>query len=139
MPQFVEFQVGMPRGVMVTDLKIHSGAGKIFAGTHGRGIWSANLYDRPYEGVVDAAKPNRNLLLNVYPNPANDVIRVVWDDNNKAGQILNVTDIYGRILYSKSDFTGRTTVDISQFTTGVYTVQLTSGKEVLVKKFTVSK
>ncbi len=139
MSRFVEFQVGMPRGVMVTDLKIHSGVGKIYAGTHGRGIWAANLYDRPYEGYSQALKVNRNLLLNVFPNPANDYIRIVWDDNNKVGQMLNVTDIYGRVLYNKTDFTGRTTVDISQYAAGVYTVQLTSGKEVLVKKFTVSK
>jgi hypothetical protein len=139
MSKFVEFQVGMPRGVMVTDLQIHSGAGKIFAGTHGRGIWSANLYDQPYNGAVASAKPNRSLLLNVYPNPANDYIRIVWDDNNKAGQTLNVTDMYGRVLFNKTDFSGRTTVDISQYAAGVYTVQLMSGKEVLVKKFTVSK
>ncbi len=139
MSKFVEFQVGMPRGVMVTDLKIHSGSGKIFAGTYGRGIWSANLYDRPYDGTVASVKPNRTLLLNVYPNPANNYIRVVWDDNNKEGQVLNVTDMYGRLMYSKTDFQGRATVDISQYAEGVYTVQLTSGKEVLVKKFTVSK
>lgn len=139
MSKFVEFQVGMPRGVMVTDLKIHSGSGKIFAGTHGRGIWSANLYDRPYDGTVASAKPNRNLLLNVYPNPANDYIRIVWDDNNKEGQTLNVMDINGRVLFNKTDFSGRTTVDISQYAAGVYTVQLMSDKEVLVKKFTVSK
>ena len=47
MAKFVEFQGGMPRGVMVTDLEIHSGVGKIYAGTHGRGIWAANLYDQP--------------------------------------------------------------------------------------------
>lgn len=138
--RFQEFQVGMPRGVMVTDLKIHEGVGKIYAGTYGRGVWAANLYDRPYDGgTVASAKPNRNLLLNVYPNPANDYIRIVWDDNNKEDQTLNVMDINGRVLFNKRDFSGRTTVDISQYAAGVYTVQLVSGKEVLVKKFTVSK
>ncbi len=139
MSKFVEFQVGMPRGVMVTDLKIHSGVGKIYAGTHGRGIWAANLYDQPYEGNPQTLRVNRSLLLNVYPNPANDFIRIVWDDKNQDGQTLRITDIYGRTLYNKSDFQGRTTVDISQYAVGIYTVQLTSGKEKLVKKFAVNK
>ena len=139
MAKFVEFQGGMPRGVMVTDLEIHSGVGKIYAGTHGRGIWAANLYDQPYEGYQQSLKTNRSLLLNVYPNPANDIIRIEWDDKIQEGQILSITDIYGRTLLTKTDFNGRMRVDISQYPVGVYTVQLASKKEILVKKFVVSK
>jgi photosystem II stability/assembly factor-like uncharacterized protein len=134
MSQFVEFQVGMPRGVMVTDLKIHSGVGKIYAGTHGRGIWAANLYDQPYEGH-QALKTNRSLLLNAYPNPAKDVVRIEWDDKNQKGQVLSIVDIYGRIVHTQNDFQGRTTVNIAQYPLGMYTVQLKTGGEVLMKKF----
>jgi hypothetical protein len=140
MSQFKEFQVGMPRGVMVVDLKIHEGVGKVYAATYGRGIWSANLHDRPYDGgIAPAPERNRSLLLNIYPNPAKDVIRINWDDHVAKGQTLSILDIHGRTLYTTKDFQGKTNVDISQYAAGVYTVQLQSDKEVVSKKFTVTK
>ena len=141
MSQFKEFQVGMPRGVMVVDLKIHEGVGKVYAATYGRGIWSANLYDRPYDGGIFAPAPerNRSLLLNIYPNPANGFIRINWDDHVAKGQTLSILDMFGRTLHTTKDFQGRTNVDISRYGAGVYTVQLQSDKETVSKKFTVTK
>jgi hypothetical protein len=141
MSQFKEFQVGMPRGVMVVDLKIHEGVGKVYAATYGRGIWSANLYDRPYDGSIAMPTPerNRSLLLNVYPNPANDMIRVVWDDKIEKGQTLSIMDLQGRVVYSTKEFQNRSYIDISKFTVGLYTVLIQSEKETVSKKFTVAK
>ncbi len=133
---FAEFQIGMPRGVMVTDLKIHEGVGKIYAGTYGRGIWAANLYDQPYDGGVSSLKRNHALLLNAYPNPAHDVVKIEWDDKNEPDQTLSIFDIYGRNVHTENDFQGKTTVNITQFPVGVYTIQLKKGSELLVKKFT---
>lgn len=135
MAQFVPFQRGMPLGIPVVDLKIHEGAGKIFAGTYGRGIWSANLYDQPYDGGINALKSNRSLLLNVYPNPAKDAVRIEWDDNNVESQSMNIVDVFGRVVFSKTDFVGKTTFDMSGKAAGVYTVQLKTDKEVVTKKF----
>jgi photosystem II stability/assembly factor-like uncharacterized protein len=139
MAQFVEFQRGMPRGMPVVDLKIHEGIGKIYAATYGRGVWSANLYDQPYDGGVVSLQRDRSLLLNVYPNPAQDFIRVEWDDKNTEGQTLSIMDLHGRTIYTQADFKGRTTFDMSLQAAGIYTVQLKSGKEVLSKKFVLAK
>ncbi len=138
MTKFVEFQGGMPRGVMVTDLKIHSGSGKIFAGTYGRGIWAANLYDQPFEGFA-TLKTNRSLLLNVYPNPAKDAIKIEWDESNLEGQNMDILDAFGRVIFTQKDFQGRASLNMTEFASGVYTVRLKTGKEVVSKKFILSK
>ena len=133
-PQFVEFQVGMPRGVMVTDLKIHDGAGKIFAGTYGRGVWSANLYDRPYDGSAQALPANRSMLLSVYPNPVNEAVTIEWDAKITEQHSLEVTDALGKTLFYQPNFLGKATFNMEQYTTGIYTIQLRTGKDVVTKK-----
>ena len=133
--QFAEFQGGMPRGVVVTDLKIHAASGKIFAGTYGRGIWSANLYDRPYEVNPQALSASRAGLLNVYPNPVGNVVRIDWEAKNIDEQTLEITDLLGKTLFSQPEFTGKATFDMTAFPAGIYTVQLKTGKEVVTKKF----
>ena len=139
MSKFVEFQVGMPRGVLVTDVKIHSGIGKVFVGTYGRGVWSANLYDQPYDDDVTALKANRSLLLNVYPNPARDAVRIEWDNIATEGQTLDIVDMFGRTVFSQKEFKGKANFDMTQQASGVYTVQLKTGKEVVSKKFILAK
>ncbi len=139
MTQFVEFQRGMPRGMPVVDLHIHTGVGKIYAGTYGRGVWAANLYDQPYDGGAVSLKRDRSLLLNVYPNPARDFVRIEWDDKNNEGQTLSIMDLHGRTIFTQQDFKGRIAFDMSLHAAGIYTVQLKSGKEVLSKKFVLAK
>jgi hypothetical protein len=139
MTKFVEFQVGMPRGVMVTDLKLHEASGQIFAGTHGRGIWSANLADRAYDGSTTLKTRTRATLLDVYPNPAKDAIRIEWNSLITEGQTVDILDIFGRLVFTQKDFLGKLSVDLSNQAAGVYTVQLKTGKEVVSKKFILTK
>ncbi|NJN34362.1 MAG: T9SS type A sorting domain-containing protein, partial [Saprospiraceae bacterium] len=135
--KFVEFQGGIPRGVMITDLKIHEGTKKIYAGTYGRGLWRANLYDQPYEGPGVTALINRSGLLNVYPNPSNGVFRIEWDDKQEVNQELSITDLVGKIVYTNKAFSGRANVDLSHLARGIYIVKFANGSEVLTKKITL--
>ncbi len=137
MPQFVEFQVGMPRGVMITDVKIHATAGKVFAGTYGRGIWSANLRDQAYEGAAASARVNRNLLLGVYPNPTKGVFKIEWNETTEENQSLQIVDVMGKEVYTIPQFQNNMTVDLSNQVEGVYFLRLKSGNEVLTKKLIV--
>jgi photosystem II stability/assembly factor-like uncharacterized protein len=139
MNKFVEFQVGMPRGVMVTDLVIHEASGQIFAGTHGRGIWSANLADRAYDGLTALKAKTRTNLLDVYPNPAKDAVRIEWNSTVAEGQTVDILDLFGRVVFTQKDFMGKIAVDLSNQVAGVYTVQLKTGKEVVSKKFILTK
>ena len=46
MADWVLFQQGMPKAI-VRDLEINEAAGKLYAGTYGRGAWVSDLYNAP--------------------------------------------------------------------------------------------
>jgi photosystem II stability/assembly factor-like uncharacterized protein len=138
MSNFVEWQVGMPRGVRITDLKIHTASGKIYAGTHGRGLWVANLHDRAYDAAL-ARKRNNSYSLNVFPNPAQNAIVIEWDEKKTAEQSLDIVDMYGKIIFQKTDFQSRATIDMTAQANGIYFIRLKTGNEVVSKKLVLAK
>lgn len=137
--KFVEFQGGMPRGTMVTDLKIHDGVKKIYAGTHGKGMWVANLYDQPYEDNALSFKVKRDVFLEVYPNPNKGIFRIEWTEKQQEEQALDVVDMMGKTVFSMPQFRNRMTVDLSGQPSGIYFLRFKSGKEIVTKKLIVNK
>jgi hypothetical protein len=57
----------------------------------------------------------------VYPNPANSLLNIVKEEGVFA---MNITDINGRLVYSKNLLLEKETVDLTNYTPGVYTIQL---------------
>jgi hypothetical protein len=68
----------------------------------------------------------------VYPNPAMDIINI--DSKSKAtNQLLNLYDIYGKLIYSKEIFYGNNSILLNHFHSGIYTIEL---KDALQSYFT---
>lgn len=56
------FTNGLPKGAAVIDLKVHEGSGRLFAGTHGHGLWSSPLITAcPPTLTVNAEQTGQNL------------------------------------------------------------------------------
>lgn len=68
---------------------------------------------------------NLSGLSNVYPNPANNVLNIVpgYDD---AIIDVQITDIFGKSVYSEhlALSTIESSIDISQYTAGIYTIRI---------------
>ncbi len=68
---------------------------------------------------------NLSGLSNVYPNPANNVLNVVpgYDD---AILDVQITDVFGKSVFNDhlSLNSAETSIDISQFTAGIYTIRI---------------
>ena len=89
-----------------------------------------------YAVVVSAALGFNNEALNsftAYPNPAQKNLYVSASD---ADHQLLIYDLLGREVYS-TDFNKSTTVDVSEFKSGVYTLKLKTGNNTEVKKIIV--
>ncbi len=76
--------------------------------------------------------------LNVYPNPTDGMIYITF--NGYSSQMsISVIDAVGRIVISenKVDTSNNSTLDLSSFETGVYTVIFRSGEDMITKKVTL--
>jgi photosystem II stability/assembly factor-like uncharacterized protein len=140
--RFVEWQMGMPKGLTVSDLKVHEGSGKVYAGTFGRGIWvaEANEVSSPApenQALRTASSQNNNLK--VSPNPTRGLISISLKINDLQTAQLDVTDLSGKSVYSLPQFGGTATCDLSHLANGIYFVKVKTEKELLVQKLILSK
>lgn len=84
------------------------------------------------------------LQLNVFPNPASQTVFIQYIMENKEKVFITVIDGMGRILQSENVNSMTTGVqshiiDVSNYSTGIYYLQLTSGNNTVTKKINVIK
>lgn len=119
---------GMP-AVFVFDLKIRNASRILYAGTHGRGVYSA-----PLEVLVDTEEQNNNTAENeivAFPNPA----RTTLFFRSKSAIVLDgsvqLFDVNGRAVASRSlagQPLGQLTFDVGRLPDGVYFLRITDEK-----------
>ncbi|MGD0709969.1 MAG: GH25 family lysozyme [Bacteroidales bacterium] len=95
---------------------------------NGDSIAFNNLIGCPAVGITERFSGN-NLI--IYPNPANDNITI--DFSQKA--TIEILDIQARLIKTITASEGKTNVDISAFSSGVYIVEVKTEKCVAVRKF----
>jgi hypothetical protein len=85
-----------------------------------------------FEGIEEIQNDN---LISISPNPSSDELRIhaTKVSSNQKVQILNCA---GQILYDNSNFTGET-IDVSQFTDGIYLLKYSDKKNLSIKKLVV--
>jgi len=68
----------------------------------------------------------------IYPNPTNNLINIRQE---KASSItIQILDITGKVLLTKSSTNQLTTIDLHEFTNGIYLVKVTSRNQITIKK-----
>ena len=74
---------------------------------------------------------------NISPNPASNIINVSFDNIGNDQIIIEVYDLLGRLNQSiiSNVVNGKTSLDISEFSKGIYIAKITSGTTVSVKRF----
>ncbi len=81
-----------------------------------------------------------NAALSVYPNPSNGNFEVRLNAASRVNGTLNIVDVTGRIVYTQPlDVVGlyNTSVDLTTFSKGLYTVQLRTANGVASKSISV--
>ena len=81
-------------------------------------------------GIIELSD---NTKLSVYPNPAKDKLTI----ESSISTLINydIINLMGQSVYSSQLNAGKTTIDISAFAKGIYTIKLYSEKGNVVKKF----
>ena len=83
--------------------------------------------------VFDEVIENVNANLNVYPNPANDVLNIVIEANNFKYQLVNSL---GQVVRN-GNATNKTVIKTGDLNKGVYFLQVSTGAKVMVEKVVV--
>ncbi|HVZ57854.1 MAG TPA: T9SS type A sorting domain-containing protein [Chitinophagaceae bacterium] len=80
-------------------------------------------------------------IVKFYPNPATSFINFDIQRNTEKGYSLQVFNFLGKQVYEVRNLSARTTVDLSEYTRGIYIYQLRdlSGKILESGKFQVAK
>lgn len=84
--------------------------------------------------VVGIDKGLSESNISLFPNPASDHINFVLPADFNGVGMLEVMDISGRTVKT-TEITANYSLDISSLTKGLYTVKLTAGDSVILKKF----
>lgn len=92
------YGLGMP-AVYVLDLKIRESSRQLYAGTHGRGVYSVKL-----ESVVGAREVAQHgtETVSVYPNPTRKQLYFKTNTPDKLDGTIQLFDVTGRVVYTKT-------------------------------------
>jgi hypothetical protein len=90
----------------------------------------------------DFNEGTQTTILRFYPNPATTVINFDFQNSYEKGYSLQIYNaVLGRKMLEQNNLLEKTSIDLSNFTRGVYVYQLRdrSGKLIETGKFQVSK
>ena len=73
--------------------------------------------------------------VSIYPNPANSVLNIANAENAS----IEVFNMLGQSLYSKSNISLNEQINVSHLTEGTYFVKIANGEAVKTSKFIVVK
>jgi len=107
-----------------------------FAAWYGGSDYLIRMNFGPAPWVIGTAINDiKNTLFNVYPNPTNGVFAIELDDNAKYD--IAVNNVLGQTVYSTTTNGMNTSIDLSNFDKGVYTVELKDENEIYTEKIIV--
>jgi hypothetical protein len=80
-------------------------------------------------------------IVRFYPNPATSIITFDFQKNLERGHTIQLFNFLGKKVYEAANLNQRTTINLSDYTRGVYIYQLfdKTGKLIESGKFQVSK
>ncbi len=115
------YGTGIP-AVYVLDLKIRQSTHKLYAGTHGRGVYSVDL-----QTLVGTKDPATSLVnARVYPNPTHNVLLFKTETAQAFQGKIELFDAMGRRVLSKkitAQSLDEVVLDVAALSQGIYFLQ----------------
>lgn len=114
--------------------------GEIYAGTHGRGIWSTDEFLGVQEAQDNLNDDAFKTDLMVYPNPVNDFGTVAFELTENADVTVQVFSLSGKLVQTIQESNmvkgmNTITLETAELPNGTYFVRLTSGDMIKTTKF----
>jgi hypothetical protein len=133
MKDWVPYQTGLPV-VTVTELEISYFNNKLWAGTFGRGLWSADLYS----STVGVESQSIDDDVYVFPNPNTGLFTVQVPEGMQYDIV--VFNVLGEQVYDERDvIASERTIELRDVTSGLYLVRLSIAKTTITKNVVVNE
>lgn len=121
--------------VVIENIKFRQNDGWLVVGTHGTGIHVANITEA---SQITATSIEETVLtketFSIYPNPSNSQTTLEW---NETMETLIVSDALGKQIEKRTVDGGSTTLNTSQWPSGVYYITLKNDTKRLTQKLIV--
>ncbi|MBZ0328526.1 MAG: T9SS type A sorting domain-containing protein [Altibacter sp.] len=85
------------------------------------------------DNILEVTENDFSNTLNLHPNPAKNTIRITL--KNQTIDVVKIYSVKGELLKVLKNFENSSPIDVSYLASGVYYLQLTSGKSIATKKF----
>ena len=130
---------------MVFDYTVASNDGKIYAGTHARGVFETDRFVS-VDNIKDVDENEIDLEdgLKIYPNPVTYFASIEFKMASRADVRIQVYSLNGRLVLDEqygNQSAGKNTVqvDLSDLSNGTYIVRAISGDQVATNKLLIHK
>ena len=94
--------------------------------------WDKNI---PLDNVLRIEDALPDLKISIYPNPANESVTIEVPENK--AEIIIITNTMGQTVYRKNVTKTSLTIDLSEFSNGIYIVDICTGNQRIAKKLIV--
>ncbi len=141
--QWQEVNIGfVPPGAAATTAQIVVTAG--YVGPLGGGSWDTWIsVDDMYWTTAESVEDTNVATLELFPNPANDVLNLKCLNVVAKGCCFSITDISGKVFYTNTNNAamsnnGTLQIDVSALPGGSYIAEYNTGSSILRKHFVVA-
>lgn len=78
--------------------------------------------------IVVAIKENINQIseVNLYPNPTKNLVNIDFGNNNLKNANIQIVDLFGKVLQNVTVNTRKTTINLNNYSAGIYLVKFTN-------------
>jgi len=135
----VESPVWVPQNnglanVRVDQLDMRANDLTVLAASHGRGLFTTT-FDYNIVGLNEITDENQ---IEIYPNPSNGQFYVDFQNVSEEVKELQIVDLQGKVIYKTNQNSKKIFVDISNYSKGIYVLQLkTSFNNHYTKKISI--
>ncbi|MEO0787507.1 MAG: T9SS type A sorting domain-containing protein [Bacteroidota bacterium] len=134
------YQDGLPEALLVFDLSISPVNRKLRLASHGNGAFERDLLFENPSSSNEIANADR-IGLELFPNPANEQLRIRLADNRLPVRTLSIYDAAGRQVWtsmaSETLLAEQQTINVSDWPAGTYYLRANLGNELATRSFLV--
>jgi Secretion system C-terminal sorting domain len=91
--------------------------------------------------LTEIVENNATMIATIYPNPTSELVNVSIKNSSANQLLITITDLIGTVIYSATDKKSTSDynkqINLNGLASGIYTIRLTVGSEVISQKLVV--